>query len=194
MKNHITIILSMSMLASAFCASDKTPYPFTNHYEAVYVDGGKHLLRIDGNHEGEFVVAEGTEQIGKYAFSRCREITSVIIPDSVTNIMERAFEYCSSLTNVVFGSGLREIGIRTFIGCEKIKQIDLPDSLETIRHGAFLHTPSKITIGTGLRNVGLFAFGYYQTLTTNSVHKIISISPNNQWLHVDGIQVVPIQQ
>ena len=42
-------------------------------------------------------------RIGGYAFLDCRNLTSVVIPDSVTTIGEWAFLECSSLTSVVIG-------------------------------------------------------------------------------------------
>ena len=61
--------------------------------------------------------------IGYEAFW-CADITSVVIPNSVTNIDAEAFNDCSSLTNVVIGSGVVTIG-----GCvgQKTSIYDDPD-------------------------------------------------------------------
>ena len=169
--------------------------PYTNVLETVYIDGGKHLLRVDRRYEGEFVIAEGTEIIGLNALSGCYALTSVIIPDSVTNIMTSAFSPCSFLTNVVFGSGVRTIGKYAFGGTPRLTSIELPDSLETIGEGSFMTIPPKrIKVSSNLRTVGEYAFGSNYTLGTNSLERFVTISPSNQWLRVEGIQVVPIKQ
>ena len=169
--------------------------PYTNVLETVYIDGGKHLLRVDRRYEGEFVIAQGTEIIGLNALSGCYALTSVVIPDTVTNITAYAFAGCQSLTNVVFGNGVRAIGERAFGGCERLRRIELPDSLETIGRGAFSTSPLKeIRIGSGLRDVGVFAFGNNQMLNTNSINEIITISPSNQWIRIEGTQIVPIKK
>ena len=165
--------------------------PYTNWFETVYINDGKHLLRVDANFKGEFVIEEGTEIIGEHSFGGCYDITSVIIPDSVTNIMETAFYACRSITNVVFGNGLKTIEDKSFMGCDRLEKLDLPDSLETIGYAVFAATKNKeIKIGNGLRNVGMYAFGY-DDLSTNKLENInISISHSNQWLRVENGKIV----
>ncbi len=114
--------------------------------------------------------------------SRCGQkgaSVSVLMPNSVTNIMEYAFSNCSSLTNVAFGSGWRknsgllEIGEFAFRGCTSLEQIKLPPSLETIGNNAFAGCPlTYIFIGDDLRNIGAYAFGNSPTLTNKPTHEV----------------------
>lgn len=48
--------------------------------------------------------------IMEFAFAFCRQITSVIIPDSVATIGACAFYRCNNLEKVVFGKGVKSIG------------------------------------------------------------------------------------
>ena len=68
-----------------------------------------------------FVVPEGVERIGKYAFYRNRKLGEVRVPKSVKEIGDYAFCNCASLTNVVFeGESRPQIGEGVFRGCEKL--------------------------------------------------------------------------
>ena len=55
--------------------------------------------------------------IGSYAFSSCRGLTSVTIPNSVTSIGVRVFSYCSGLTSVTIPDSVTSIGELAFYGC-----------------------------------------------------------------------------
>ena len=196
MKKIIIIILSITFPVIYGQSVGYNKYPFTNVFENVYIDGGKHLLRVDVNFKGEFIVNEGTEILGEHSFDGCKNLTSIIIPDTVTNIMRSAFYACSSLTNVVFGSGLREIGENAFLVCRNFGTINLPDSLETIGERAFAGCIIKeIKIGKGLRNFDNNTFIYGDEIPGREKRDIkITISPSNQWLRVEGGKIVPKKQ
>ena len=55
--------------------------------------------------------------INSSAFSACSELTSVIIPNSVTSIGERSFAYCNNLISVTLGDSVKYIGDDAFSGC-----------------------------------------------------------------------------
>ena len=59
----------------------------------------------------------GATQIRSHAFYSNSGLTSIVIPDSVTNIGGNAFYTCDNLTSVVIGSGIEEIGTDAFVGC-----------------------------------------------------------------------------
>ena len=60
---------------------------------------------------------KGVRGIGDSAFSDCKGLTSVVIPDSVTHIGSRAFFGCSSLTNVTISSSVTSVGQAAFDNC-----------------------------------------------------------------------------
>jgi len=159
MKKQITILtLSFGLWG---ITSQEVQMPFINRYETVYIDDGKILMRVDANHRSEFVVEEGTEIIGAYSFFACTGLTSVVIPDTVTHIMNDAFYNCWSLTNVVFGNNLCIIGKRAFNGCSKLQNVNLPNSVENINDMAFSGCPLKngIKFGNNIKQIGWYSLG-----------------------------------
>ena len=69
------------------------------------------------------IIGDGVTTIGKYAFYRCKALTSVTIPNSVTTIGEEAFSECTNLQKVNIGNSVKTIGIFAFGNCTSITQI-----------------------------------------------------------------------
>jgi hypothetical protein len=63
--------------------------------------------------------------------------SSFTIPDSVTEIGNRAFSGCTNLTSVTLPNSVTEIGNRAFSGCTSLTSITLPDSVTEIGEGTF---------------------------------------------------------
>ena len=57
------------------------------------------------------------------AFEGCISLTSITIPDSVTEIGEYAFRGCTSLTSVTIGNGVTSIGQRAFYNCTSLTEV-----------------------------------------------------------------------
>ena len=69
--------------------------------------------------------AEGSvcKNIGESTFAYCRDLASIIIPDSVTSIGERAFSGCRSLTSITIPEGITSIGNYAFSGCYALAEV-----------------------------------------------------------------------
>ena len=70
------------------------------------------------------------------AFSNS-EIKSVIIPESVTSIGDRAFYQCQSMEKVTISENITEIGKSAFAGCTSLESIDIPKGISTLNNGTF---------------------------------------------------------
>ena len=77
--------------------------------------------------------------IGQRAFLDCHGLTGeIVIPDSVTIIGANAFFYCNNITSVVFGNNLSEIRSYSFAQCYSLEHIsNFPESLTKLDDGAF---------------------------------------------------------
>ena len=72
----------------------------------------------------KIVIEDGVTSIGNSAFSNCRSLTSITIPNSVTSIEDYAFENCS-LTNITIPDSVTSIGTSAFDSCSSLKTISL---------------------------------------------------------------------
>ena len=129
------------------------------------------------------VIEPGVKSIGSCAFSGCKNLTEVSIPNTVTKIKVGAFEGCiqlesidlpESITEIAYrafqGAGLVSISIpegvtaiyeTTFDGCFNLQSVELPDTLTQIAgYYAFRNCTSltEITIPDSVTSIGSCAF------------------------------------
>ena len=95
------------------------------------------------------------------------DLTSVTIPNSVTNIGDWAFASCTNLTDVTIGSGVTRIGEYAFHWCYRMADVTIPDSVTSIGDGAFSSCANltNVTIGSGVTSIGKSAFHTCYALT-----------------------------
>ena len=113
-----------------------------------------------GSERQEYIIPEGTESIGAYAFFRCGGLVAVGFPEglkrigtaafsgcgalnvldfawSLEEISEYAFEFCSGLTEAHFNEGLKKIGNDAFSMCGSLRSAKLPEGLSSLGEDAF---------------------------------------------------------
>ena len=112
------------------------------------------------------VIPDSVTNIGDYAFSGCRSLTSLVIPDSVTNIGDYAFEGCGSLSSLVLPDGVTSIGKCAFRGCGSLSSLVLPDGVINIGGNAFADCKSlrSVVIPNSVTSIGGGAFGGCKSL------------------------------
>ena len=76
-------------------------------------------------------------------------LTGVVLPDTVTNIANVAFNGCNNgsfKTLDLSNTQVRSIGGYAFAWCQKLEEVWLPETLESIGKCAFRTMPGKVTI------------------------------------------------
>ena len=126
-----------------------------DEFGVKYSKDWKRLLKAPSGLKGEYSIREGVKVIGNNAFSECRSLTNINIPNSVTNIGDGAFASCSSLTNINIPNSVTNIGDYAFVGCESLTSIYIPNSVTNIGNIAFSGCKSltKITIPSSVVNM-----------------------------------------
>ena len=105
-------------------------------------------------------IPDGVTEIGLGALSYCYNLTNVIISDSVTTIGSHAFDCNFNLTSVTIGDSVTTIGDYAFYCCESLTSVTIPDSVTTIGDYAFesCRSLTSVTIGNGVTSIGDHAF------------------------------------
>ena len=113
------------------------------------------------------MIPDGVTNIGTRAFQGCCNLTDVKIPDNVTRISDIAFADCSSLTNVTIPNNVTNIGGAAFTGCSSLTSITIPESVGSIGDEAFRDCISltSVTIGYNVTSIGDSAFMGCSSLT-----------------------------
>jgi hypothetical protein len=105
------------------------------------------------------------KEIGDYAFMGCVELTSITLPEGLNAIGQAAFR-STGLTSVVIPEGITELAANTFGYCESLASVTLPDGLESIGDSALAGTAiESITLPGTLESIGRQALSGCDNLT-----------------------------
>ena len=119
--------------------------------------------------------------IGDRAFHHCHGLKNLIIPDTVKNIGEEAFDWCRDLISVTIGNSVTNIGRQAFHNCSSLKSITIPDSVITLDGEVFgwCGQLTSVTIGNGVTSIGRDAFSALDNLASVSIgNGVTSIGAN----------------
>ena len=146
-------ILEQRIVLTAAAAIDSSFFEFTAGTITSY-QGAAAKVVIPATINGTPV-----KEIAGSAFANHTEITSLVIPGSVTNIDNNAFSGLTHLTNVQFGTGLTSIGDSAFRDASLLKEVKFPNSLISIGDNAFRHSGLQgVTFGKNVGSIGVSAF------------------------------------
>ena len=107
------------------------------NYLFFYKDGTYYLLGYRGSEKNLTLPTSyigNSYEIYGYAFYRRGDIESVVIPEGVTKIGEKAFMECTGLKSANIAGG--EVGINAFYGCSALSELDL-GHVSSVDFGAF---------------------------------------------------------
>ncbi|MBR5827759.1 MAG: leucine-rich repeat domain-containing protein [Paludibacteraceae bacterium] len=84
------------------------------------------LIEAKDDISGAYIIKEGTRLIADGAFSGCKGLTSITIPNSVTAIGFGVFQGCSRLRSITIPNSVTSIGKFAFFECSSLKSVSVP--------------------------------------------------------------------
>lgn len=146
----------------------------------------------------ELTIPSGITSIWARAFNECN-LTSVVLPEGLERIGERAFCNCTDLTSIVIPDSVKKIDAMAFYGCANIKTVVLGSSLETIYSSAFEKLSaieavyykgsrddwSKVDFNRSTGNLNFYACIHYYSVDTPA-------SDGYKYWHYDTDGVTPV--
>ena len=95
----------------------------------------------------------GLKSINLMAFSSCSELTSIRIPENVTNIALSAFSTCTKLASVNIPESVTSIGTNAFYQCTSLSSITIPKNVNSISNNCFAGCSQLASITVDAENV-----------------------------------------
>ena len=145
----------------------------TEDYTYQETDGGIEIvgtaitdskITIPDTVDGKTVV-----KIGKNAFAHSN-VEEIVLPDSVKELADSAFEGCTHLKSITFGSGLAKLGENVFKDCVSLTEVNLPDGVTEIPYGAFSGCSLLVSFSfDGITSIGDHSFIGCTSLTEVTV-------------------------
>lgn len=144
----------------------RSPSDFRVYKNGIY---NKDMTKLYGiiPFGGSFEVPDGVKRIKGGTWSARKLLSRLIIPESVVEIEEKAFERCDGLEYADIHAQI--IGSRAFCSCNRLQEIKLHEGLQKIGDQAFAYiSTNNLILPPGVQDIGhyimLNAFPFKQTL------------------------------
>ncbi len=95
------------------------------------------LIQCPGGKPGSYTVPNSVTNIGDFAFAWCTSLNNVTIGNNVTSIGEAAFDGCTSLTSITIPNSVTSIGEAAFYGCTGLTGVYFQGNAPTVGESAF---------------------------------------------------------
>ena len=148
-----------------------------------------------------YYISQKDNSIEERMFAYLKNLETIILPSSITQIGISAFEQCSLLKNIQIGTYVDSIKSLAFSGCSNLEKINIPINVNYIGNQCFINCGfyeieipkgiskieyrtfggckelQKVTIYDNIKSIGSCAFSY-----CNNISDIYWIGSNLTWI------------
>ena len=147
----------------------KTSCPYTGDFEVpssvVYNDVEYTVTQITntaflGSKVTSIIIPNTVTNIGENAFHTCRQLQEIKLPETIVTIGSGAFYSCYSLKSITLPGNLTSIGGMSFYGCSELQTITIPAKVNIIGGSMFNGCTNlqEVNILGNVTNIGSSAF------------------------------------
>lgn len=116
---------------------DRNNAVYCSENGVVFSKDKRTLVQYPCGRAGDYVIPGRVTHFGICAFSECRKLTGVTLPDGITAIPCGMFQKNNKLTRIVIPNSVTNIGEAAFYCCYSLTHIVLPASVAYIQRDAF---------------------------------------------------------
>ena len=173
------------------------------HDGFAFSGDGKTLFALTDGRRTEVTIPAGVERIGKrafantavqivhigdsvkaiadFAFSGCRNLADICLPDSAVEIGRGIFSGCTNLKSAQLGNETKKISSEMFLKCRHLKEIAGTENIEQILDRAFYgcETLEQFDFHKRLRVIGEEAFALCANLREVTLNECVKYIGEN---------------
>ena len=160
--NNLGLIFNGCKNISTFVVNEENNNYQANNNLLLSKDGKEIILAAPNYEYGDYIINEGITSIKESAFSSITTISSLTLSNSIENIGEFAFAYCTNLTIVSLNENVT-IEAKAFAGCSKLSTINNIEYIKNFAPYVFANTALQ-TLSLEDVVIGEYAFAGIETL------------------------------
>ena len=140
------------------------------------------------------VIPDGITNIRNNAFNGCSGLTSVTIPESVTSIGDDVFRECNSLTNMIIPESVTSIGESAFSHCSNLTNIVIPEGVMNIESYTFdgCSSLANIVFPKAMTSIGASAFSGCSSLISITIPVSVTRIGKDAFSGTSGLKEIHI--